>query len=421
MDRGSVPRVKSRRKGAKHKRPPGLAVIERDGFWHIVGTVVAKGRKRRVRTSSRLEATPELWEAADAERLEIEQQIRAELRDEIRPGPHISVAAELYLSQKRSRPLGATAIGYVKRAVRAFGLKRVGDVPEYDWSAWVDKECANVTSQSRERLLNAVMAFLNWCAKKPRRWGTPPTLDRDKEARNPRRRARRPVAELTIELIEHLFSHAAPHLAAQLWVEWSTGARKSSILHGCRLCDAILATGREQITFHATKNNETVTAHLHPRAAEAVRIYLKTRGRLHDREGPLFLTHRHEPYSSTYGQNRTAFAGMKRRARRSLRIGAMAEVRRLARLGQHEASTAVLDKLRADHRLLGRVTQHWFRHMLATKLRGDVRAAMDQGGWIDERSVMGYTIDVPEHRRRLINELDAHPAATPLTRRRTAD
>jgi hypothetical protein len=50
--------------------------------------------------------------------------------------------------------------------------------------------------------------------------------------------------------------------------------------------------------------------------------------------------------------------------------------------------------------LLGRVTQHWIRHMLATRLlRKDPRAAMEQGGWLDIRSVIGYAQDVPEHRR----------------------
>ena len=273
---------------------------------------------------------------------------------------------------------------------------------------------------TRERMLNSVLAFLNWCAKKQRRWGTPPIFDRDKDARNPRRRARRPVQDLSIELLEHLIAHASPHLAAQLWTEWSTGARVSSILHGCQLSDLILAPGREQITFHGTKNGETVTAHLHPRAAEALRVYLEIRGRLHDREGPLFLTQHRRPYSErSFGtQNRTAFAAMKRRARAALRRSVMEEARRVrAVAGGENTAVDLVSKLRADHRLLGRITQHWFRHLLATRMRGDIRAAMDQGGWIDERSVMGYTIDVPEHRRRLVNELDrSSEEGTSLTR-----
>jgi integrase len=180
----------------------------------------------------------------------------------------------------------------------------------------------------------------------------------------------------------------------------------SSILHGCSLSDLILAPGREQITYHNTKNGETVTSHLHPLAAEALREYMMVRGRLHDRDGPLFLTEKNKPYrrNTASVQNRTAFQTMKRRARMALRKGVMSQVRALIARNRQEALD-LLGKLRADHRLLGRVTQHWFRHMLATKMRGDIRAAMDQGGWIDERSVMAYTIDVPAHRRRLVNEM----------------
>jgi hypothetical protein len=47
-------------------------------------------------------------------------------------------------------------------------------------------------------------------------------------------------------------------------------------------------------------------------------------------EGPLFLTHRGEPYSAaSFGvQNCTAFTAMKRRARAALRRQGVAEARR---------------------------------------------------------------------------------------------
>ncbi len=415
MDRDSIPRAARGNKGRKRKRAPGLAVIERDGFWHIHGTLVAQGRAIRIRKSTKLPARAELWEEADNERIAFERDLRRESRGEVCRGPYLSIAAEHYLKRARRRPLGATSILYIERAAKEFGLRHVGDIHESEWSKWIDGCCRNVKSATRERMLNTIVAFLSWCARKPRRWGTAPSFDRDKEARNPRRRARRPVKDLSMALI----AHASPHLAAQMWTEWSTGARVSSILHGCRLSDLILAPGREQITFHDTKNGETVTAHLHARAAEALRGYLKVRGRLHDREGPLFLTERNKPYStrSCAVQNRTAFEGMKRRARAALRKDGLAQARALAQSGQLEAAAAVVARLRGEHRLLGRITQHWFRHLLATKMRGDIRAAMDQAGWIDERSVMAYTIDVPEHRRRLVDHLDSDGSVdTPLTR-----
>jgi hypothetical protein len=68
---------------------------------------------------------------------------------------------------------------------------------------------------------------------------------------------------------------------------------------------------------------------------------------------------------------------------------------------------AVLDRAHADAELLGKVTQHWFRHRLATlMLRKDPRATMEQGGWLDIRSVIGYAHDVPEYRRQLVAEMD---------------
>jgi site-specific recombinase XerC len=303
----------------------------------------------------------------------------------------------------------------------AFGLRRVGEVLESEWSAFVDGRHAGNSSETRERFLNTLLAFLSWCAKKPRRWGTVPTVDRDKAARNPRRRRRRAVTDLSPRLIKFMLGHAAPHLAAQLWTEWSTGARVSSILHGCRLCDVLLAEGREQITFHATKNDETVTAVLHPHAAEAIREYLKVRRRLHDREGPLFLTNRGKSYSSeTEGtQNKTAFNAMKRRARKALRCSAFEKARDLAARGDRDGATELIVNTRAAHRLIGRVTQHWFRHMLATRFRGDIKGAMEQGGWIDERSVLGYTLDAPELRRQTVRSFDDglfDDPSTPLTR-----
>jgi hypothetical protein len=78
-------------------------------------------------------------------------------------------------------------------------------------------------------------------------------------------------------------------LQAQLAIEWSTGARVFSGLYGVRLCDVILAKGREQIIFRPTKNGQDVAAVLDPTAV-AVLKDLKWRGRLHERETPLFLT-----------------------------------------------------------------------------------------------------------------------------------
>jgi hypothetical protein len=92
--------------------------------------------------------------------------------------------------------------------------------------------------------------------------------------------------------------------------------------------------------------------------------------------GRCFLTHKGKPYSpNTEGvQNKTGFRAMRKRARRVLRKDGIALARRLRLARDLGGAAAVVAQTRADHRLLGQVTQHWFRHMLATSMRGDIRA-----------------------------------------------
>jgi len=61
------------------KRVGGLAIIERDGHWHVVGTLRIKGRSIRVRTSTGLSAKGENKEAAQ----ELRRQKEREIRDQV--------------------------------------------------------------------------------------------------------------------------------------------------------------------------------------------------------------------------------------------------------------------------------------------------------------------------------------------------
>lgn len=59
-------------------------------------------------------------------------------------------------------------------------------------------------------------------------------------------------------------------------------------------------------------------------------------------------------------------------------------------------------------RLIGQIIQHWFRHLLADamlKAGADIRTVMHQGGWLDQKSVIGYSRDVEEYRRQKVNQL----------------
>jgi hypothetical protein len=66
---------------------------------------------------------------------------------------------------------------------------------------------------------------------------------------------------------------------------------------------------------------------------------------------------------------------------------------------------------------LARLLLYTRRHLLATRMRHDLRAAMEQGGWLDERSILGYVHDVPAARRAAVTSFEDF--GTSLTREET--
>jgi hypothetical protein len=159
-------------------------------------------------------------------------------------------AAAAYLALKRTRALAPTTIRIVKEIVARFGARRLTDVAVDEWKGWVDTRQRGNAAATRERFINAVLAF----AREHHRLKSLPAFERDKQSRNPRRRHRRRVDDLRPDLIARLHACAPISLRAQLAAEWSTCARVSSVLYGARICDVALAPGRETIVFRDTKN-----------------------------------------------------------------------------------------------------------------------------------------------------------------------
>jgi hypothetical protein len=408
------------------KRPTGVHVIERDGYFHLHGTIRVKGRGIRLRESTGLPARPEHRDAAEELRRQKEQEIRNTVLYGIRPTVPFAVAAEGYLTRRRKRPLNAIDIARIKELTRHFGTRPLAPIGEEEWAGFIDERMRGRAAVTRERYIDLVMSFLTWCQKRPRRWlAELPAIERDREARYKKQRRARRVGDLRPELIAALIGHAAPHLRGQMAIKWSTGARVSSLIYGCRLCDYLAAEGREQITFHDTKNGQRVTASVHPWAAVVMRDYLAWRGNLFDREAPLFLTHFRRPYrdngKAAGGQTKTAFKGMVKRTIAALRRAALTDAVELRRRGEGRTARQHWAAAKSDIALLTQLTPHWFRHLLATTMvgLGDLQAAMDQGGWLDVRSVMGYSHDVPDRRRAVVAAMPAphiSPADTLLTR-----
>ncbi|RJF89276.1 hypothetical protein D3874_21785 [Oleomonas cavernae] len=382
-------------------------MVERDGHWHITGTLRIGDRTQRIRQSTGLPAISALRADAEAVRFKLERQMRDAIVHGIKPSCEVAEAADRYLRMERDKPLGWREINVIKQVNEALGRRTFERISDEEWSMFVDATNAGNSAATKRRWLNCLLPFLRWCAHPSSGWLK--QMPEIKRPRLPRRRkevARRRVVDFRPDLIAFLISHAAPHLAAQLWVEWSTGARVSSILFGCRLCDLSLTPGREQIVFLETKNDDSVVASLHPRAVKAIKEYLDYRGNLFDREGPLFLDHQNRPYSDRTragrisGSNKTAFRAMRRRAVHGL----IREAVLLRRAGDAAAAEAK----KADARLLAKVTQHWFRHALATNMLSagaDLKSIMEQGGWRDVESVLAYAHGVESVRRRHVLNL----------------
>lgn len=335
-------------------------------------------------------------------------------------GDPIAIVVRNYLKSKRKRPLGPSTVDIAKEVASKFGERRCNEISEREWKIWIDGDetaIGNVpgrmsgrAASTRERFISTVLAILAF-ALRHHSLSALPVFERDAQARNANTRKRRRIEELRPDLVQTLFNHCHITIRAQLAVERCTAARVSSVIYAARVCDLILAKGREQLTFPATKNGEDVTAVLDETAISVLFEYLNWRGQLHDREAPLFLTYKRRPYKyngkAWGGQNKTGFRAAKRRACAAIRAAGDDEFDRLRSIGQLSAAREARAQANADADLLKTVTQHWFRHMVATKLvRLDPRAAMEQGGWLDFRSVMAYAHDASEHRRSLVQQID---------------
>jgi site-specific recombinase XerD len=324
----------------------------------------------------------------------------------------VAIAAERFLSRP-NKPVGPTDTAKIQEITARFGSRFLNEISDREWNDFIDQRLEGRAPATRERYLNALLAFLNWCCGNARRWvDRVPEFERKKEARRPTHRRALRVNEMTPELIELMIDNAAPHLAGQMAAFWATGGRVKSVLHQCRLCDYVAAEGREQLTFQTTKNGDPVVAAFHPAAARVMRRYLEWRGKLWDREGPLFLTDEREPYAETHGawssQSKTAWRSMRRRTVKALRQRAIREILALRREGRRQEAIERIAETKDRCRVVLQITPHWFRHHLATFMLSsgaDIRSVMAQGGWRNMDVVLGYAHDVPEKRRSFVRRM----------------
>jgi site-specific recombinase XerD len=386
----------------------GLRINVRGTAFHAAGTVRVGNQSRRVRETLHVIAAKENRSEAERAARAVIGRIRAELGGGVARKSVATLVAE-----RCKRHIGPSDQRILKEFTAKFTTRILWDVSAEEIIAFVEDRQRGNKAETRERYISAICAFFN-PAIKAGQYEKLPAFSRDQKARNPLKRARRPVQQFRTQLLEEIIAAAHITLATQIHVEYACGARVSSLLQGCDLGDLDMAS--LTLTFRDTKNGDDVVCALPSSMRASLEVYLDWR-QLQVRRGkigpgssePLFLHHKGIPYKPNEGawgtQNKAGFNNAKRRAienvgkRYDEAIAAM-------RLAGDQREVERLMRLKADDRaLLRRITQHWLRHKFATEAgRKDMRAAMAQGGWRDPRSIHGYQIADAEFQRAIVEE-----------------
>ncbi len=400
---------KSRRREIPATRRRALRLFERDGFFHIRGTIREGRLKKRVRETTGIPFHPANRDAAEAAADRREAEVRGELGAGV-PQRSLAEVSLDFMTRPKGEALGATDIETIKELTKKFGTRRMRDIGPSELVVFVENRMRGRAASTRERFLNSVCALLNE-AIRTGQYAEMPKFKRDKKARNPNRRARRRVSNVRPYLLQLLIKSAHIAIGAQICAEAATGARVSSVLFGCALEDLVMTPDAMQITYHDTKNDDDVVAALPESVRSLLEEYLRWRqlqvdaGRVSAaRSAPLFLTPRGMPYKAnsrhTGTRNKVGFNAAKRRALAKLERCASEAIAALQAAGDAAGATTARQALAEDVEILKSVTQHWLRHKLCTELgRLDLRVAMLQGGWRDLRSVQGYLINDAEYQR----------------------
>jgi hypothetical protein len=399
-------------------REGALTIFVRDRHYHVRGTIRHAGLKKRVRESLEIPFSRENedLEAAKAAARALAEKVRGELGGGVAPRSFAEVAlGYLQRPRKKKKPLGATSVVVIRELTAHFGTRILRDIPSAEFVSFIDERNVGNTAETRERQLNVLVALLT-VAIAAGQYPTMPDFVRNQEARNPSTRKTRPVERVGTNIVSAIFrcSHIANTF--QYAIEEITGARVSSVLFGCSLGDLNLAPGKMILRFHDTKPGFDVPAALPEEMRALVDAFLAWRGEQvragHVGPGsdePLILTPKGVPYvkndSYTGTRNKTAWAGAKRRAKILIEQEYELAISACEAKGDRRTADELRRKKADDLAILKRLTQHWFRHLLATTLgRLDPKAAMQQGGWKDARSLAGYMMSDAEYQRELVEK-----------------
>jgi hypothetical protein len=386
----------------------GLRISVRGRTFHATGTVRVGLGSQRIRTTLKIPATKENKGEAEREVRSVVARARHKLG-----GGVVRKAVSTLVAERFESYIGPSDRRILQDLTAKFTVRILWDIPPEEIVAFVNDRQRGNRPETRERYITGICAFLNPLIAAGQYPGLP-EFKRDQRARNPLKRARRNVQQFRVQLLEDIIDSAHPTLAIQLTIEFVTGSRVSSIVHGCTLGD--LELKKMTLTFRNTKNGDDVVCALPTSIKRDLDRYLEWR-QVQVRKGrvppgsdqPLFLHYKGRPYKPNSGawgtQNKTAFNNAKQRAARKMGQRYDRAIQALETSGDQREIDR-LRRLKADDlNLLARITQHWLRHKFATEAgRKDMKAAMAQGGWRDSRSIVGYLIPDAEYQRGMVEE-----------------
>lgn len=368
-------------------RGGGLKITERDGKWHLRGTVRCGKHAVRVRESTGLAATIGNRERAEARRIRREGEILEQLvQGKPAPQPFATAAAH-YLEAMKP---GATDLRNVGELLAAFGPEPLAKLDGAKIEAFYARRFPADAQASRRRHEATLAAILRHAA-------TEGLLDRApawRRARVPTKRGSAMLKRFQPGEVELLIDLAPIHTRPLFATLYATGARVGAALW-LRREHFILTPERGRVFFPETKNGRAYDRWLPDYTVEILTGWLDAR---EDDHPEMFLTHLGRPYLKRKGhggQVRDAF----KRALERLRFA-------LTDKGYQERARA-----------LEGATPHWFRHNLANWLfseGADLERVRRLGMWESDQVLrQNYLTREQEHVEAVAKAL---PFGTILTR-----
>ena len=148
-----------RSRKASRRAAPGLQIVERDGFWHVHGTVRVAAldgsrRSRRLRKGTGLPAIAETLADAETLRDTWALEVRQEAIYGRQPSRPVSIALEGWLNRprKHGRKASWREVSMAQSIGKRFKIRLVGDVSAAEWTSFVEAETQARLDQVEERL-----------------------------------------------------------------------------------------------------------------------------------------------------------------------------------------------------------------------------------------------------------------------------